>query len=477
MSIVRQYIGNLRGPRGATFTPHISQELDLSFTNDGGLSNPETVSLKSDPATTSADGLMSAADKAKLDGIPADATNNAGTITEIRMNGVLVSAGGVADLGTVITDVSGKLDASRVGAANGVAELDASGKVPAAQLPSYVDDVLEYAAVVNFPATGETGKIYVAVDTNLTYRWSGSGYTEISPSLALGETSATAYRGDRGKIAYDHSQATGNAHSMTKADIGLGNVDNTSDANKPISTAQQAALNLKVDKVTGKGLSTEDYTTAEKNKLSGIESGANATTIDAALSNSGQAADAKATGDNLAALRAENALLRELVNGIDAPIYRTKSGNPATFDDGYAANVRNLVVTLTPTQSGSGDPSPDNIRPISGATSVSVAAHNAPSNVVTITPTQSGSGDPSPTNIRPISGVDCGQAGTVYGGTLDVATGTLTVNAIKIAVSENWGYSTEDGRYVSNGVNSYGLESGSDNQLRGALCSHFKEAQ
>lgn len=91
------------------------------------------------------------------------------------------------------------------GAHNGLAELDANGLVPSSQLPSYVDDVLEYASKSAFPATGTTGKIYVALDTNLTYRWSGSAYTEISPSLALGETSSTAYRGDRGKTAYTHA--------------------------------------------------------------------------------------------------------------------------------------------------------------------------------------------------------------------------------------------------------------------------------
>ena len=64
--------------------------------------------------------------------------------------------------------------------------------------------------------------------------------------LALGETSSTAYRGDRGKMAYDHSQTTGNPHGTTKTDIGLGNVDNTSDLNKPISTATQTALDLKL---------------------------------------------------------------------------------------------------------------------------------------------------------------------------------------------------------------------------------------
>lgn len=82
------------------------------------------------------------------------------------------------------------------------------GKVPASQLPGFVDNVQEYANLAAFPATGESGKIYVAQDTNKTYRWSGSGYIEISASLALGETSATAYRGDRGKIAYDHSQSS-----------------------------------------------------------------------------------------------------------------------------------------------------------------------------------------------------------------------------------------------------------------------------
>lgn len=98
------------------------------------------------------------------------------------------------------------------------------GKVPASQLPSYVDDVLEYANLAAFPVTGETGIIYVAIDTNITYRWSGSAYVEISASLALGETSATAYRGDRGKTAYDHAVSTGNAHSATLADISAGNI-------------------------------------------------------------------------------------------------------------------------------------------------------------------------------------------------------------------------------------------------------------
>jgi len=95
---------------------------------------------------------------------------------------------------------------SNKGVANGLASLDSNGKVPSSQLPSYVDDVLEFNSKSAFPATGETGKIYVAKDYNKTYRWGGTEYVEISASLALGETESTAYRGDRGKTAYDHSQ-------------------------------------------------------------------------------------------------------------------------------------------------------------------------------------------------------------------------------------------------------------------------------
>lgn len=137
------------------------------------------------------------------------------------------AAGGVATL-----DSSGKVPSAQLpsmdyiptsqkGAASGVAELDSTGRVPSSQLPSYVDDVLEFTNRAAFPANGEDGKIYVAEDTNITYRWGGTEYVEISSSLALGETSSTAYRGDRGKTAYDHSQiTTGNPHGTTAADVG-----------------------------------------------------------------------------------------------------------------------------------------------------------------------------------------------------------------------------------------------------------------
>ena len=103
------------------------------------------------------------------------------------------------------TTITNSLNAfiSTKGQPSGLAELDSTGKVPAAQLPSYVDDVLEFSTKAQFPQIGETGKIYVSKDTNLTYRWTGTQYLEISQSLALGETPSTAYSGDKGKANRD----------------------------------------------------------------------------------------------------------------------------------------------------------------------------------------------------------------------------------------------------------------------------------
>lgn len=124
------------------------------------------------------------------------------------------------------------------GSPNGVAELDSTGKVPTSQLPSFVDDVIEgYLSNGKFyndsayttEIVGESGKIYLDISSNKTYRWSGTTFVLISETISLGETSSTAYRGDRGKIAYDHSQLTkGNPHEVTKSDIGLESVENKS---------------------------------------------------------------------------------------------------------------------------------------------------------------------------------------------------------------------------------------------------------
>lgn len=175
------------------------------------------------------------------------------------------------------------------GVANGIAPLDSNAKVPAEYLPSYVDDVLEYATKSAFPSNGETGKIYISLDDNLTYRWSGTTYVEISKSLALGETSSTAYSGDKGKATTDalasHVADASNPHRVTKAQVGLGNVNNTSDADKPISGAQKEAFDTVTNNIESHksdtsnphevtkaqvGLSNVDNTSDEDKPLSAL---------------------------------------------------------------------------------------------------------------------------------------------------------------------------------------------------------------
>lgn len=95
------------------------------------------------------------------------------------------------------------LQTSQRGVANGVASLDSTGKVPSSQLPSYVDDVLEYSTLSNLPSPGETGKIYVTTNDNKSYRWTGTTYIEISKSIIIGETTGTAFDGGKGKELLD----------------------------------------------------------------------------------------------------------------------------------------------------------------------------------------------------------------------------------------------------------------------------------
>lgn len=96
---------------------------------------------------------------------------------------------------------------------DGLAELDSSGKIPASQLPSYVDDIVEYRDRDSFPLTGESGKLYFDETTEKIYRWTGSVYVEIPLSIALGSTAETAFRGDHGLEAYTHSLNKGSSFS------------------------------------------------------------------------------------------------------------------------------------------------------------------------------------------------------------------------------------------------------------------------
>lgn len=157
-----------------------------------------------------------------------------------------------SDISLTANDVAA-IPTNAKGIAGGVAELDSTGKVLAAQLPSFVDDVVEgylsggkmyKEAEHTTVITGESGKIYIDLHTSKTYRWSGTTYIVISDTIALGETSATAYRGDRGKTAYDHSQAAhapANAEQNVQADWKVS--DASSDAyikNKPTIPAAVA---------------------------------------------------------------------------------------------------------------------------------------------------------------------------------------------------------------------------------------------
>jgi len=189
------------------------------------------------------------------------------------------------------------------GAASGVAELDANGKVPSSQLPSYVDDVLEYASLSDFPATGEAGKIYIATDTNKSYRWSGSTYVEISSSLALGETSSTAYRGDRGKIAYDHATESGKISAAVAS--GLYKIAATAEGHIASLTAVQKS------DLTALGVADADNIPTKTSDLT---------------NDSGFVTESEVEGA------------------------KTVQGNPITLPDAAPINAESLVVDLGPIQ-------------------------------------------------------------------------------------------------------------------------------
>ena len=162
----------------------------------------------------------------------------------------------------------GAIPAAQKGAPGGLAELDGSGHVPSSQLPSYVDDVVDgyyhggafYSDLEHeHQISPETGKIYVDVQSNITYRWSGSVYVAIGSDLALGETSSTAYRGDRGKAAYDHSQIkTGNPHGTKAADIHY--TDNKDLGSTNLQGAIDAAAQKAIDAQTSADAALEAIT-------------------------------------------------------------------------------------------------------------------------------------------------------------------------------------------------------------------------
>ena len=187
---------------------------------------------------------------------------------------------------------SGTLDAARIptitdGKIQSVSASKLTGLIPTENLPGYVDDVVEYDSQSAFPKPGEAGKIYVATDTNRTYRWGGTEYVEISASLALGTTSSTAFRGDYGQTAYQHAQAKGSAFAN-----GLYKITTNDQGHVTAATA------VTKSDITALGIPGQDTNTtysdattsnnglmsaSDKRKLDGIEVGANKTVVDSAL--------------------------------------------------------------------------------------------------------------------------------------------------------------------------------------------------
>ncbi len=231
--------------------------------------------------------VMTAAERTKLAGIASNAQVN--VIEEIKVNGTKVTPSGKSVNITINT--TNYIPVTDKGAKGGVATLGSDGKVPSAQLPSYVDDVLEADSKSKFPTTGETGKIYVAKDTNLTYRWSGTAYIEISPSLALGETSATAYPGDKGKANADaitalKTRATAVETKNTSQDTEITNIK---DGTTKVAKAGTADTATTATTATSAG----KLSTARKIALSGDATGSVAfdgsadKTISLALANTG----------------------------------------------------------------------------------------------------------------------------------------------------------------------------------------------
>lgn len=210
--------GGVTGVKGSAETDYRKGNVEITKANIG-LGNVDNTSDLAKPISTAQQTALDA----KVD--------KTTTVNGHALSGNVTVTKSDVGLGNVTNDAQVKR--SEMGVASGVATLDTTGKVPASQLPSYVDDVLEYTSLAGFPTTGQSGIIYVDLATNKTYRWGGTDYVEISASLALGETSSTAYAGDKGKA---------NADAITALQTRVGNVESkNSTQDTAIQTAQGAA--------------------------------------------------------------------------------------------------------------------------------------------------------------------------------------------------------------------------------------------
>lgn len=300
--VVRNYSNALQDDKGWVGTLMITED-PVEATNfvqirtDGGkptfAMNTMEVNGFTDTITPDADGYSLATDKAVKDYVDANKTTvtvddslSDSSTNPVQNKVIKAAVDGKANVSHThdASDVAtGTLDAARIPTITddkiqSVSANKITGTIPSGSLPSYVDDVVEYDTQESFPPTGEAGKIYVDTTTNKTYRWGGSEYVEISASLALGNTSATAFRGDHGEAAYNHAVTNkGSAFAS-----GLYKI--TTNAEGHVT----AATSIVKGDITGLGIPAQDTTyvdattgasglmsAADKTKLDGIANGAN----------------------------------------------------------------------------------------------------------------------------------------------------------------------------------------------------------
>jgi hypothetical protein len=247
---------------------------DIKALEDGKVDKVESHSLVEDTQIAKLTNLKSQDEiTADITAVSTTAANNLAS-AKSELEGKITT--NTANIATVRSDVDALMSTNFL-------VLGSDNLVPASNLPSYVDDVLEYDSFGTLPVKGEAGKIYVTTEDNITYRWSGTAYVEISKSIGLGENSSTAFPGDRGaaletKVASLTNSVSENGSAITALQSSVttaeGNITaHTSDIAtlKTDVAANTAAIKTKVDAIAGYGLSKNDFSDAYKAKVDAIE--------------------------------------------------------------------------------------------------------------------------------------------------------------------------------------------------------------
>ena len=299
----------------------ITATLSGNATTATALATARTISVSGDgTGSASFDGSTNAAIALTL----ANSGVTAGTYKSVTVDAKGRVTGGSNPTTLAGYGITDAVSTSALGVANGVATLDATGLVPTSQLPSYVDDVLEYANLAAFPATGTAGKIFVAIDTAKIYRWSGSAYIEISPTAGNSDTAT--------KLATARSiTSTGDASWTVNFD-GSANVS--------------AALTL-----ANSGVTAGTYKSVTVDAKGRVTGGTNPTTLAGYGITDAQALDADLTA--IAGLAGTSGFLKKTAANtwsLDTASYIT--GNQTITVSGDASGSGTTAISLTLANSG-----------------------------------------------------------------------------------------------------------------------------